>query len=224
MIPLTREAIAARLAQDIQDGWHVNLGIGIPELVANYIPSDREVLLHSENGVLGMGPTPAPEDIDETLINAGKKPITLIKGASLFDHAWSFAVVRGGHLELCVLGGYQVAENGDLANWAREDNDPLPAIGGAMDLAAGAQRIYVIMTHNTKDGAAKLLDRCTYPLTGAAVVKKVFTDLCVIEVTDRGFVVTDMIEGLTRDELQSRTDATLYFAETIRPLTDLTQP
>lgn len=224
MIPLTREAIAARLAQDIQDGWHVNLGIGIPELVANFIPSDREVLLHSENGVLGMGPTPAPEDIDETLINAGKKPITLIKGASLFDHAWSFAVVRGGHLELCVLGGYQVAENGDLANWAREDNDPLPAIGGAMDLAAGAQRIYVIMTHNTKDGAAKLLDRCTYPLTGAAVVKKVFTDLCVIEVTDRGFVVTDMINGLTRDELQSRTGATLHFAETIRPLTDMTQP
>jgi 3-oxoadipate CoA-transferase beta subunit len=170
-----------------------------------------------------MGPTPAPEDIDETLINAGKKPITLIKGASLFDHAWSFAVVRGGHLELCVLGGYQVAENGDLANWAREDNDPLPAIGGAMDLAAGAQRIYVIMTHNTKDGAAKLLDRCTYPLTGAAVVKKVFTDLCVIEVTDRGFVVTDMIDGLSRDELQSRTGATLHFADHIRPLTDMTQ-
>jgi 3-oxoadipate CoA-transferase beta subunit len=223
MIPLSREAIAARLAQDIQDGWHVNLGIGIPELVANDIPNDREVLLHSENGVLGMGPTPAPEDIDETLINAGKKPITLIKGASLFDHAWSFAVVRGGHLELCVLGGYQVAENGDLANWAREDNDPLPAIGGAMDLAAGAQRIYVIMTHNTKDGAAKLLDRCTYPLTGAAVVKKVFTDLCVIEVTDRGFVVTDMIDGLSRDELQSRTGATLHFADHIRPLTDMTQ-
>lgn len=222
MTPLSRDAIAARLALDIEDGWHVNLGIGIPELVANYIPKDREVLLHSENGILGMGPYPEEKDIDWTLINAGKKPITAIKGASFFDHAWSFAVVRGGHLELCVLGGYQVAENGDLANWARDADDPLPAIGGAMDLAAGAQRIFVIMTHNAKDGTPKILPQCSYPLTGANVVKKVFTDLCVLEVTPTGFLVTDMIDGLSREELQSRTGATLQFADTVAVLKDLT--
>ncbi len=222
MTPLTRDAIAARLAQDIQDQWHVNLGIGIPELVANYIPKDREVLLHSENGILGMGPYPDEKDIDWTLINAGKKPITTIKGASFFDHAWSFGIVRGGHLQLCVLGGYQVAPNGDLANWARDADDPLPAIGGAMDLAAGALRIFVIMTHNAKNGDPKVMKACTYPLTGAGVVKKVFTDLCVLEVTPDGFLVTDMIAGLTQQELQDRTDAPLTFAPTIRELTDLT--
>lgn len=220
MTPLSRDGIAARLAQDIQDGWHVNLGIGMPELVANYLPKGREILLHSENGILGMGPYPAEDDIDWTLINAGKKPITMIKGASLFDHAWSFGIVRGGHLELCVLGGYQVAPNGDLANWARDADDPLPAIGGAMDLAAGAQRIYVMMTHNANNGAAKLLTSCTYPLTGAGIVKKVFTDLAVIEVTDDGFLVTDMIPGLSREELQARSDAPLAFADTIADLTD----
>lgn len=215
MTPLTRDGIAARLAQDIQDGWHVNLGIGMPELVANYLPVGREILLHSENGILGMGPYPAEKDIDWTLINAGKKPITTLPGASFFDHAWSFGIVRGGHLELCVLGGYQVALNGDLANWARDADDPLPAIGGAMDLAAGAQRIYVMMTHNDKSGAPKVLERCNFPLTGAGIAKKVFTDLCVLEVADNRFTVTDMVAGLTRDELQNRTGAQLHFAKDV---------
>ena len=218
MTPLTREGIAARVAQDIQDGWHVNLGIGMPELVANYLPEDREILLHSENGILGMGPTPAEKDIDWTLINAGKKPVTAIKGASFFDHAWSFGIVRGGHLELCVLGGYQVAPNGDLANWARDADDPLPAIGGAMDLAAGAQRIFVMMTHNEKNGGHKVLEECTYPLTGAGVVRRVYTDLCVLDVTPEGFLVTDMIPGLTREELQARTGARLRFADHVADL------
>lgn len=215
MTPLTRDGIAARLAQDIQDGWHVNLGIGMPELVANYLPQDREILLHSENGILGMGPYPDEKDVDWTLINAGKKPITMIKGASLFDHAWSFGVVRGGHLELCVLGGYQVAPNGDLANWARDAEDPLPSIGGAMDLAAGAQRIYVTMTHNDKYGNFKLVEDCTFPLTGAGIVKRVYTDLCVIDVEDGRFTVTDMVDGLTREELQARTGAKLYFSDAL---------
>lgn len=220
MTPLTRDGIAARLAQDIQDGWHVNLGIGMPELVANYIPEDREILLHSENGILGMGPYPEKKDIDWTLINAGKKPITAIKGASFFDHAWSFGIVRGGHLELCVLGGYQVAPNGDLANWARDADDPLPAIGGAMDLAAGAQRIFVMMTHNDKNGGFKVVEECTYPLTGPGIVKKVFTDLCVLDVQDGRFIVTDMIDGLSREELQARTGATLHFADDVAILAD----
>lgn len=215
MTPLTREGIAARVAKDIEDGWHVNLGIGMPELVANYMPPDREILLHSENGILGMGPSPAEKDIDWTLINAGKKPVTAIKGASFFDHAWSFGIIRGGHLELCVLGGYQVAPNGDLANWARDADDPLPAIGGAMDLAAGAQRIFVMMTHTDKNGAHKLLENCTFPLTGAGIVKKVYTDLCVIEVRDGRFVVTDMIADLSREELQNRTGAPLHFADKV---------
>jgi 3-oxoadipate CoA-transferase beta subunit len=221
MTPLTRDGIAARLAQDIEDGWHVNLGIGMPELVANYLPEGREILLHSENGILGMGPYPEEKDIDWTLINAGKKPITTIRGASFFDHAWSFGIVRGGHLQLCVLGGYQVAPNGDLANWARRSDDPLPAIGGAMDLAAGAQRIFVMMTHNDKNGGLKVVDRCTYPLTGAGVVRRVFTDLCVIDVADGQFTVTDMIAGLSRDELQARTGAPLRFADKVATLGNL---
>lgn len=220
MTPLSRAGIAARLAQDIQDGWHVNLGIGMPELVADYLPEGREILLHSENGILGMGPTPAPEDVDETLINAGKKPVTAIPGAAYFDHAWSFGIVRGGHLDLCVLGGYQVAPNGDLANWAQDENDPLPAIGGAMDLAAGAQRIFVMMTHTAKNGAHKLLETCTFPLTGSGIVTQVHTDLCVISVADGRFTVTDMIPGLSREDLQSRTGAPLHFADRIADLTD----
>jgi len=221
MTPLTREGIAARLAQDIQDGWHVNLGIGMPELVANYLPEGREILLHSENGILGMGPYPDEKDIDWTLINAGKKPITVLPGASYFDHAWSFGIVRGGHLQLCVLGGYQVAPNGDLANWARNADDPLPAIGGAMDLAAGAQRIYVMMTHNDKSGAPKVLESCQFPLTGAGIAKKVFTDLCVLDVADGRFTVTDMVADLSREELQNRSGAQLHFADDVAVLKDL---
>ena len=203
MTPLTRDGIAARLAQDIEDGWHVNLGIGMPELVANYLPEGREILLHSENGILGMGPYPEEKDIDWTLINAGKKPITTIRGASFFDHAWSFGIVRGGHLQLCVLGGYQVAPNGDLANWARRSDDPLPAIGGAMDLAAGAQRIFVMMTHNDKNGGLKVVDRCTYPLTGAGVVDRIITNLGVLDVVEGGLKIVELADGVSEADMRA---------------------
>ena len=223
MNPLTRQGIAARVAQDIQDGWHVNLGIGMPEEVANHLPAGRDILLHSENGILGMGPTPPAGQEDPTLVNAGKKPITMLTGASIFDHAMSFGIIRGGHLELCCLGGYQVAENGDLANWSRTDSDPIASPGGAMDLAVGAQRIWVMMQHNSKDGAKRLLERCEMPLTGLGCVKRVYTDLAVIDVTDDGFVVTEVIDGMTPDELQDRSGAKLRFADTCRPLQDFTK-
>ncbi len=212
MRPLDRDQIAARVAQDIEEGWHVNLGIGIPELVANHLPPDREIIFHSENGILGMGPGAQPGEEDWSLINAGKKPVTAVPGASFFDHATSFALVRGRHLDLCVLGAYQVAANGDLANWARDHDDPLPAIGGAMDLAVGAKRIWVMMTHNEKSGAPRVLESCSYPLTGASVISRIFTDLAVMEVTPEGLVVTEMAEGVSADALQSRTGATLRFS------------
>ncbi|MGH1425065.1 MAG: 3-oxoacid CoA-transferase subunit B [Pseudooceanicola sp.] len=223
MTPLTRQAIAARVAQDIQEGWHVNLGIGIPEEVANFMPEGREILLHSENGILGMGPTPPEGEEDESLVNAGKKPITMITGASIFDHALSFGVIRGRHLQLCCLGGYQVAENGDLANWSRDDNDPIASPGGAMDLAVGAQRIWVMMQHNSKNGDKRLLESCTMPLTGPACVKRVYTDLAVIDVTPGGFLVTEMIDGMTADELQDRSGARLSFADGCGTMPDLTK-
>lgn len=217
MRPLDRDQIAARVAKDIEEGWHVNLGIGIPEMVANHLPADREIIFHSENGILGMGPGAKPGEEDWSLINAGKKPVTAVKGASFFDHATSFAIVRGRHLDLCVLGAYQVAANGDLANWARDHDDPLPAIGGAMDLAVGAKRIWVMMTHNEKGGAPRILETCSYPLTGAGVVARVFTDLAVMEVGPEGLVVTEIIDGLSRSDLQERTGARLTFAEDCRP-------
>jgi 3-oxoadipate CoA-transferase beta subunit len=208
--PLARNALAARLAQDIPEGWSVNLGIGIPTLVGNYVPPEREVVFHSENGILGMGPAPAPENVNRWLINASSQYVTLRPGASYMSHSDSFALVRGRHLDLCVLGAFQVAENGDLANWARSEDDNAPAIGGAMDLAAGAKRIWVVMEHNTRSGEARLLHRCTYPLTAKACVVRVYTDLAVIDVTPKGFVVTDMVPGLTLEELQQRTDAALH--------------
>ena len=208
--PLEREALAARLAQDIPQGWSVNLGIGIPTLVGNYVPPEREVVFHSENGILGMGPAPPPEKINRWLINASSQYVTLRPGASYMSHSDSFALVRGGHLDLCVLGAFQVAENGDLANWARSEDDNAPAIGGAMDLAAGARRIWVVMEHTTRAGEARLLRRCTYPLTAAACVKRVYTELAVIDVTPRGFAVIDMVPGLGLEELQARTDAPLH--------------
>ncbi|MWB78988.1 3-oxoacid CoA-transferase subunit B [Pseudooceanicola sp. 216_PA32_1] len=223
MTPLTREGIAARLAQDISDGWHVNLGIGMPEQVANYLPEGRDILLHSENGILGMGPTPPEGQEDETLVNAGKKPITMLPGASIFDHALSFGLVRGGHLQLCVLGAYQVAENGDIANWSREDNDPIASVGGAMDLAVGAQRIWVTMQHNDKSGAPRILEHCTYPLTGVGCVKRIYTDLAVIDVTPEGFLVTEIIDGMTPKELQDRSGARLRFADGVGKLLDQTR-
>jgi 3-oxoadipate CoA-transferase beta subunit len=210
--PLGRQALAARLAQDIPEGWSVNLGIGIPTLVSNFVPSEREVIFHSENGILGMGPAPTAENINRWLLNASSQYVTLRPGASYMSHSDSFALVRGGHLDLCVLGAFQVAENGDLANWARSDDDNAPAIGGAMDLAAGAKRIWVVMEHNTRSGEPRLLRRCSYPLTAAACVKRVYTELAVIDVTPEGFKVIDMVPGLSFDELQVRTEATLYAA------------
>lgn len=205
-----RRAIAGAVARDIPEGWHVNLGIGIPTLVGDLVPEGREVLIQSENGILGMGPAPADEDVDPWLINAGKQPVTLLKGASLFDHATSFAMIRGGHIDLCVLGALEVAENGDLANWSTSANDTAPAVGGAMDLAAGAKRIWVAMDHTTKQGKSKLVSACAYPLTAARVVKRVYTNLAVIEITQRGFELRDTAPGVTFETVQARTDAKLY--------------
>jgi 3-oxoadipate CoA-transferase beta subunit len=211
--PLERDALAARLAQDIPEGWSVNLRIGIPTLVGNYVPPEREVIFHSENGVLGMGPAPPKDAIDPWLINAGKQYVTLRQGGSFCHHADSFSMIRGGHLDLCVLGAFQVAENGDIANWATSENDTAPAVGGAMDLAAGAKRLWVLMEHTTKDGTSKLVHRCSYPLTAVGAVKRVYTNLAVLDVTERGFVVLDMAPGMTFDALQARTDAPLHRAD-----------
>ncbi len=210
--PLTRDAMARRLAQDIPDGSYVNLGIGMPVLVAAHLPPDREIVLHSENGILGMGPPPAEADIDLDLVNAGKAPVTLLPGGAYFHHADSFAMMRGGHLDICIMGGMQVAANGDLANWSLKRPGEAPAVGGAMDLAVGARRVFIMMEHNSKDGAPKLLRRCTLPLTGAGVVSRVYTDLAVIDVTPDGLRVRDMIDGLTLEELQRRTEAPLLVA------------
>ncbi len=205
-----RRAIAASVARDIPEGWHVNLGIGIPTLVSDLVPEGREVLIQSENGILGMGPAPDDENADPWLINAGKQTVTLLKGASLFDHATSFAMIRGGHIDLCVLGALEVAENGDLANWSTSANDTAPAVGGAMDLATGAKRIWVAMDHTTKQGKSKLVSACAYPLTAAGVVKRVYTNLGVIEVTARGFELRDTAPGVTFENVQAHTDARLY--------------
>ena len=210
--PWTREELAARVAREIPEGWHVNLGIGIPTLIGNYVPPDREVVLHSENGIVGMGPAPSPETLNPWLVNASRQHVTLVTGASYMNHADSFGLVRGGHLDLCVLGGFQVAENGDLANWSRSENDNAPAIGGAMALAVGAKRIWVVMEHTTKSGEKRLLQRCTYPLTATACVKRVYTDLAVIDVTEKGFLVIDTVPGIGIDELQALGDAPLHAA------------
>ncbi len=207
--PLTREAMARRLALDIPDGSYVNLGIGMPVLVAAHLPPGREIVLHSENGILGMGPPPAEADINLDLINAGKQPVTLLEGGAYFHHADSFAMMRGGHLDICVMGGMQVAANGDLANWSLAKPGEAPAVGGAMDLAVGARSVFIMMEHNSKNGDPKIVERCTYPLTGAGVVDRIYTDLAVIDVTPDGLVVRDMIDGMTLNELQARTGAPL---------------
>ncbi len=209
--PWTRAQMAARLAHDIPEGWYVNLGIGIPTMVADYVPMEREVIIHSENGVLGMGPAPPADERDPWLINAGKQHVTLRRGGSFVHHADSFAMIRGGHLDLCVLGAFEVAENGDIANWATSENDTAPAVGGAMDLAAGAKRLWVVMEHSTKDGRPKLVKRCGYPLTAVGAVKRVYTNFAVLDVTEAGFTVLDMLPGLSRDDLQARTGADLHF-------------
>ena len=197
----SRDEMAARVARDIPDGAYVNLGIGLPTLVANHLPADREIVLHTENGLLGMGPAPAAGAADFDLINAGKQPVTALPGASYFHPADSFAMMRGGHLDYCVLGAFQVSVAGDLANWHTGAADAVPAVGGAMDLAIGAKHVYVMMEHLTKDGASKIVPRCTYPLTGLACVGRVYTDLAVIDVTAAGLVVVDVVPGLPLPEL-----------------------
>jgi 3-oxoadipate CoA-transferase, beta subunit len=207
--PRTRNEMAARVARDIPEGWFVNLGIGAPLQVADHLPAEREVVFHSENGVLGMGPAPEPDRVNRWLINAGKQYVTLRSGGSYMHHADSFGLIRGGHLDLCVLGAFQVAENGDLANWSTSENDSAPAVGGAMDLAAGARRVWVLMDHQTKSGESRLVRRCTYPLTALGVVKRIYTNLAVLDVTPDGFTVREMVERLTLDALQKVTDAPL---------------
>ena len=205
----SREQIAARVARDIPEGAYVNLGIGLPTLVANHLPKDREVFLHSENGVLGMGPAPAKGEEDEDLINAGKQPVTLLTGGAYFHHGDSFAMMRGGHLDICVLGAFQVSAEGDLANWHTGEPDAIPAVGGAMDLAIGARRVFVMMEHVTKSGEPKIVARCTYPLTAMQCVDRIYTDLAVIDVTGSGLKLVEMVEGVALDELQRMTAAPL---------------
>jgi len=207
--PLDRVGMAARVARDIPEGWYVNLGIGIPTMVADQVPAGREVVFQSENGVLGIGPAPAEDKIEPWLINAGKQHVTLLPGGAFMHHADSFAMIRGGHLDLCVLGAFQVAENGDIANWATSENDTAPAVGGAMDLAAGAKRLWVVMEHTTKDGRPRLVKRCSYPLTALGSVSRVYTNLAVLDVTPDGFRVLDMVAGMTLAGLQAKTEATL---------------
>lgn len=207
--PLSRTTMAARVAADIPEGWYVNLGIGIPTLVSDHVPLNREVVFHSENGILGLGPAPTPTAIDPWLINAGKQHVTLRTGGAFFDHVDSFAMIRGGHIDLSILGAFEVAENGDLANWATPGNDTAPAVGGAMDLAAGAKRLWVAMEHTTKDGRPRLVRRCSYPLTALRCVERVYTNLAVIEVRTEGFAVLEMVPGMTLESLQARTDAKL---------------
>lgn len=207
--PLNKNQLAQRIAADIFDGAYVNLGIGLPTLVANFIHPDTEVMLHSENGLLGMGPTPEPGQEDPDLINAGKQHVTIKTGGSYFHHGDSFAMMRGGHIDICVLGAYQVARNGDLANWHTGQPDAIPAVGGAMDLAVGARNVWVMTTHTTRDGQPKILETCTYPVTGLACVKRVYTDLAVMDFVDNQVLVREIVPGLSFDELQNLTDAQL---------------
>jgi 3-oxoadipate CoA-transferase, beta subunit len=207
--PWTHAQMAARVARDIPDGAVVNLGIGLPTGVANHLPADKEIVLHSENGVLGMGPAPAAGEEDADLMNASKQPVTLLAGGSFFHHADSFAMMRGGHLDICVLGGFQVSERGDLANWHTGALDAIPAVGGAMDLAIGAKRTFVMMEHCTKRGESKLVRSCTYPLTAGACVARVYTDLAVLDVTPQGFKVVDCVAGLSHLELETISQLTL---------------
>jgi 3-oxoadipate CoA-transferase, beta subunit len=204
-VKLSRDQIAARIASDIPEGSYVNLGIGMPTLVANHLPKDREIILHSENGILGMGPAPAKGAEDWDLINAGKEPVTLLTGGSYFHHTDSFAMMRGGHLDIAVLGAFEVSVAGDLANWSTGEPGAIPAVGGAMDLAVGAKSVWVMMEHLTKKGASKIVAKCDYPLTGIAVVKRIYTDLAVIDVTPKGLVASKLVLGLAFEELQRLT-------------------
>ena len=206
---LTRDELAARVARDIPEGAFVNLGIGLPTMVANHLPRDREIFLHSENGILGMGPAPAAGEEDWDLINAGKQPVTLVTGGAFFHHADSFAIMRGGHLDICVLGAFQVSATGDLANWHTGEPDAVPAVGGAMDLAVGAKKVFIMMEHQTKGGESKIVERCSYPLTGIACVSRIYTDLAVIDVGPSGLIAREWVDGLSFEELCARTRAPL---------------
>lgn len=206
----TVSEMARKVATDIHDGAYVNLGIGIPEMVASYIPDGREVIYHTENGLLGMGKVAEKGTEDFELVNAGKKYITAIPGAAYFHHADSFAMIRGGHIDICVLGAYQVSEEGDLANWSTGDPNDVPAVGGAMDLVAGVKTIFVITQHATKSGESKIVKECTYPLTGKNVVSRIYTNLAVIDVTDKGLLVKELAPDISFEYLQQSTDATLF--------------
>jgi 3-oxoadipate CoA-transferase beta subunit len=205
----THDEMAARIARDIPEGSYVNIGIGLPTRVPNHLPAGREIILHSENGVLGMGPAPAPGDEDPDLVNASKKPVTLLPGGCYFHHADSFAMMRGGHLDYCVMGAYQVSVAGDLANWHTGAPDAIPAVGGAMDLAIGAKHVFVMMEHLTKAGESRIVPRCTYPITGLSCVDRIYTDLAVIDVTSSGLAVVEVAPGLGFDELARLTGVPL---------------
>jgi 3-oxoadipate CoA-transferase, beta subunit len=209
MKKLDRKQIAARVARDIPEGAYVNLGIGLPTLVGDYLPKGREIILHSENGILGIGPKPPQNELDEDLINAGKEYVTLLPGGAYFHHADSFGMIRGRHLDFAILGAFQVSVSGDLANWHTGGADAIPAVGGAMDLAVGAKKVLVMMEHLTKDGKSKIVERCTYPLTGARCVDRIYTDLAVIDVKPDGLHVIDMVDGLGFEELQRLTGVPL---------------
>ena len=201
----TRDEVAARIARDIPEGAYVNLGIGLPTLVANHLAPGKEIILHSENGILGMGPAPEPGEEDPELINAGKQPVTLLAGGAYFHHADSFAMIRGGHVDICVLGAFQVSIAGDLANWHTGEPGTIPAVGGAMDLAVGARRVFVMMEHLTRKGEPKIVERCTYPLTAVRCVSRIYTDMAVLDVTPAGLTVVDMVNGLSLAELKQCT-------------------
>ena len=217
-MPLSRKQIAWRAAQDLGDGVYVNLGIGLPTMVADLLPEGREIVLQSENGVLGVGPAPGANEIDMDLVNAGKQPVTLLKGGSYVHHTDSFLMIRGGHLDLCLLGAFEVAENGDLANWTTGDPKFPPGVGGAMDLAVGAKEIRVLVEHTTRSGEPRLRRKCAYPLTAAGVVRRVYTDLAVIDIGEDGFVLREMVEDIDFAALQAKTEGELHRAPDLKPL------
>lgn len=212
MKTLTHQQLAERIARDIPEGAYVNLGIGLPTAIANYLPKDKEIFLHSENGILGMGPSPDENAVDPELINAGKQPVTLLPGGCFFHHGDSFAMMRGGHLDICVLGAYQVSEKGDLANWSTGASDAIPAVGGAMDLAIGARKVFVMTDHLTKKGECKIVAECSYPLTGIGCISRIYTDMAVMDITASGVVVRELFGDVTADYLQQVTPVALQFA------------
>jgi 3-oxoadipate CoA-transferase, beta subunit len=216
--PLTRDQIAWRAAQDIPDGSYVNLGIGLPTLVANHVPPGKELVYHTENGLLGMGPKPPEGEEDWYLVNAGKQPVTLLPGAAIFHQADAFAMIRGGHVDYALLGAFEVSATGDLANWTIDDRSKPPAVGGAMDLAAGSRNVWVLMPHTDRKGGSRILDKCTYPLTAPSVVKRIFTDLALIDVTEGGLIVREMVEGMDLEVLQAKTGAPLTPAPDCAPM------